>query len=94
MQVVGTKVVEAYARAHADAISALVACFAITKAAEWRSLIEVRRIYPATDFVKPYTVFNIRGNSYRLVTLIDYGLRLVRICRVMTHAEYDKDKWK
>jgi len=38
MQVVGSKVVEAYARAHADAISALVAWLAITKAAEWRSL--------------------------------------------------------
>jgi mRNA interferase HigB len=94
MQVVGTRVLEAYARSHADSISAMVAWLAITKAAEWRSLTEVRRTYPAADFVKPYTVFNIKGNSYRLVTIIEYSLRLVRICQVMTHGEYDKDKWK
>jgi mRNA interferase HigB len=94
MDVVGRRVLEAYAQSHADSVSALAAWLAITKAAEWPSLIEVRRTYPAADFVKPYTVFNIKGNSYRLVTIIEYSLRIVRICHVMTHGEYDKDKWK
>jgi mRNA interferase HigB len=94
MQVVGTRVLEAHARSHADVSAALAAWLAITRAAEWRSLIDVRRIYPAADFVKPYTVFNVKGNSYRIVTLIEYSLRLVRVCHVMTHSGYDKDKWK
>jgi mRNA interferase HigB len=94
MRVVGTRVLEAYARSHADAVSALVAWLAIAEAAEWRNLIDVRRTYPAADFVKPFTVFNIKGNRYRLVALIDYSLRLVRICQVMTHSVYDKDTWK
>ena len=40
------------------------------------------------------TIFNIKGNRYRLVTGIDYRLGLINILRVLTHAEYSKDRWK
>ncbi len=39
-------------------------------------------------------VFNIGGNKYRLVTRILFSSQKVFILKVMTHREYDKDKWK
>ena len=39
-------------------------------------------------------MFNISGNAYRLVASIHYNTHKVFILRVMTHAEYLKDKWK
>jgi mRNA interferase HigB len=39
-------------------------------------------------------VFNIAGNKYRLVTAIHYNRQIVYTLRVMTHAEYSRDKWK
>jgi mRNA interferase HigB len=39
-------------------------------------------------------VFNIAGNKYRLVTRIEYRFHVVYIKVVLTHREYDKDKWK
>ena len=35
-------------------------------------------------------VFNIRGNHYRLIALVDYKLLGVLILWVGTHREYDK----
>ncbi|WP_366937073.1 type II toxin-antitoxin system HigB family toxin [uncultured Spirosoma sp.] len=35
-------------------------------------------------------VFNIKGNSYRLVADIEFKKKLVFIVWVGTHAEYDK----
>jgi mRNA interferase HigB len=40
------------------------------------------------------TCFNIRGNDYRLITAIHYNLGKVFVLRFMTHAKYDKGRWK
>jgi mRNA-degrading endonuclease HigB of HigAB toxin-antitoxin module len=41
-----------------------------------------------------YTVFNIGGNDFRLITEIFYGDQTVLIRDVLRHAEYDKGDWK
>jgi len=35
-------------------------------------------------------VFDIKGNKYRLVTIINYELKIVLVRRIGTHAEYSK----
>jgi len=62
--------------------------------AKWSSIVDVRKTYPNADFVDPYTVFNIKGNTYRLITKIEYRKGLMFIKCVLTHAEYDKGDWK
>jgi mRNA interferase HigB len=41
-----------------------------------------------------FRVFNIGGNKYRLVARVLYPSQKVFILKVMTHPEYDKNKWK
>ena len=43
------------------------------------------------DTTEPFTVFNISGNKYRLITRIDYERRHIYIREDLTHAAYDKD---
>ncbi len=62
--------------------------------ATWRNLAEVRTTYPRADQVGPYTVFNIKGNSYRLIAKIEYRWQLIFIKALLSHAEYDRGKWK
>jgi mRNA interferase HigB len=57
-------------------------------------LDEVRRTFPSADPVGKYTVFNIKGNSYRLIVEINYRSRRIFIRHVLSHAEYDKEGWK
>jgi mRNA interferase HigB len=83
-----------YALKHADAREALEVWYTITEKAGWESIEDVRKTYPHADFVDPYTVFNIKGNSYRLIVTIAYRAHRVYIKHFMTHAEYDKDEWK
>ncbi len=49
-----------------------------------------RRQFQSADYVAPYTVFNVGGNSYRLIALIRYDTRQIYIRGVVTHADYDR----
>jgi mRNA interferase HigB len=65
-----------------------------TKIAQWKNFVELRQIYPSADQVEKFTVFNISGNKYRLIALVDYTYQKVFIRHILTHAEYDTDNWK
>jgi mRNA interferase HigB len=79
---------------HSDLAASLDIWYRIAKRALWDSLEEVRQVLPTADRVGDYTVFNIKGNDYRLITLIFYRSKKVFIRDVLTHAEYDKGRWK
>ncbi len=79
---------------HKDAEAALDTWFRIFTRANWENLAEVRRAYPHADLVGECTVFNIRGNRFRLDCGIDYEVRVIYIRNVLTHQEYDREEWK
>jgi mRNA interferase HigB len=56
--------------------------------------MQVKRVYPHADLVGRCTVFNIKGNQYRLITKIEYRIQRIYVNQVLTHAEYDEGKWK
>jgi mRNA interferase HigB len=64
------------------------------KRANWQNLEEVREIFPTAEAVGDFTVFNIKGNKYRLIVAIDYEDGTIYYKYFLTHAEYDKDRWK
>ncbi|MEO0012925.1 MAG: hypothetical protein RLZZ535_1314 [Cyanobacteriota bacterium] len=64
------------------------------KKAQWQNLEDVRQIYRDAEAVGNFTVFNIKGNDYRLIVGIDYENQTVYYKYFLTHAEYDKGKWK
>jgi len=82
------------AKRHSDLSAPLDVWYRVAKKAEWNSLDEVRRTFPSADAVGKYTVFNIKGNSYRLIVEINYRSRRVFIRQVLSHAEYEKEGWK
>src|SRR5437868_12179445 len=79
---------------HADGRKAIDMWYANASAAHWKNLAEVRAFWPTADAVGTCTVFNVKGNKYRLVTTIDYGEQIISINELLTHAQYDKEKWK
>ena len=89
-----------FARRHADARTPLEAWLQTLEAAIWRDPAEARETYAHLDPSVPVAsggrvaVFNIKGNKYRLIAQINYGLGIVNVLRVMTHAEYTRGAWK
>lgn len=64
------------------------------KSVAWQSWGDVRQEFGSASLVGNCVVFNIGGNKYRLVIRILYPSQKVFILKVMTHQEYDGNKWK
>lgn len=79
---------------HPNAKSSLQLWYRLTSKATWQSLAEVCQTFSSADPVGQFTVFNISGNHYRLIVLMDYAYQKVFVRHVLTHAEYDKENWK
>jgi mRNA interferase HigB len=69
------------------------------RTATWRNLADVRHYYGSADVVhvhsgKSVIVFNVCGNTYRLIVAMHFNSQMAYALRFLTHAEYDRDDWK
>ena len=94
MHIISRKKLLEAARSHRDLSAPLDVWYRIAKRAGWRSLAEVRLTFPSADAVDQFTVFNIKGNAYRLITEINYRTGRIFLRDVLAHAEYSKGGWK
>ncbi|MDB4391811.1 type II toxin-antitoxin system HigB family toxin [bacterium] len=87
-----TRLVE-YWQGHAGAKTPLTNWYnhVSKKTTVWASFADVRQDYSSADKVGDCYVFDIGGNNFRLI------VKIVRECvyirKIMTHAEYNDQKW-
>ena len=71
--------------------TALDAWFDEVRKARWGNTADVRRLYATASIVSAdRIVFNIKGNSYRLVVSVDFEKSIVWIKWLGTHRDYDR----
>jgi mRNA interferase HigB len=77
---------------HSDALEPLLDWERTIRRKTYRNTAAVQADFPSVDFIgKGRAVFNICGNSYRLVVKMDFrGNGLVLVRHVVTHREYDR----
>jgi mRNA interferase HigB len=90
MRIIAKSRLMALATAHGGCLAQVTVWYAIASKATWHDLAEVRRTFAHADAVGDKTVFNIKGNDYRLIVYIRYDLGIIYIKDLLTHAEYDK----
>ena len=94
MNVISFKRIREFSLTHRDADGSLRAWYITAKKSNWQNPAELKMTYPSADLVGRYTVFNIKGNKYRLIARIVYRSQTIFIVAVLSHEEYDLGKWK
>lgn len=64
------------------------------RSVSWHSWADLKASFATASLVGNCVVFNVGGNKYRLVTRILYSSQKVFVLKVMTHADYDENKWQ
>ncbi len=91
MRIISLKRLREFWEAHADAEQSLKAWYKEACESDWRKPNDIKKRYPSADPIPGNrVVFNIKGNTYRLVVKIHYNTGIVYIRFAGTHPEYDK----
>ena len=89
--VIKRKTLKDYYCKHKETKSQLEAWYYEVKISNWNNPVEIKEKYRTASIIGDNkVVFNIKGNKYRLVTKIDYRMKIVYIKFIGTHKEYDK----
>lgn len=94
MHVITRKRLNEFAKLHPDTTNALAQWYRLVKQNQFASFVELREMFPSADQVGKLTVFNIGGNKARLIAAIHYNRQKIYIRAVLTHSQYDEEKWK
>ncbi len=74
-----------------DAEVSLRSWYQDVKTANWKNPNELKNQYLNASILREgRVVFNIKGNSYRLVVAIDYEFQIIFVRFIGTHKQYDK----
>lgn len=91
MNVVTKRILQAFWTKRPNAKGPLIAWHDHAKAAQWRTPQDIKNDFRSADFVGDNRViFDIGGNSYRLVVRVSYTFKQILVKFVGTHADYDK----
>jgi mRNA interferase HigB len=89
MRVISRRTLRDFWQLRAQAEIPLAAWFRTIGRSTFRDFNELRRTFPSADYVAPFTVFNVGGNNFRVVTAIHYNRQRAYVRHVFTHKEYD-----
>ena len=91
MRVISRKILRKFWEKHPDARQPLQTWYADVKHATWTSPTVIKSVYHnASLLANNRVVFNIKGNKYRIVVIVQYRYEAVYIRFAGTHKEYDR----
>ncbi len=91
MRIISVKTLKSFWQKHPDAESPLRAWYTEAKRADWRKPQDIKTAYRGASILRNNrVVFNVKGNTHRLVVAVKYEFQVVYIRFIGTHTEYDK----
>jgi mRNA interferase HigB len=90
LRIISKKKIRDYTQTHSQAELPLLEWYLKMQTTSPENLNDLRQLFNSTDYAHGYTIFNIGGNSYRLITAVHYNTQVCYIRAVWTHSEYSK----
>lgn len=90
-RIVAKKTLKDFWETHPDSEQYLKTWYETARNSNWKSPQDIKRTYShASILADNRVVFNIKGNSYRLIVKFNYQKQWAFIKFIGTHSEYDK----
>ncbi len=94
MDILNVRAITQFVKEHADAEAPLNDWITKVRAAQWPNNADIQKTFNQADHTGGQKfIFNIGGNNFRLAAMIWIQQERVYILKIMTHAEYDREKF-
>lgn len=95
MKLLGKNIIDDFKKKHSSSRKALDRWVKLIESAQFENTHDLKQLFGANvDIVNHQTIFDVGGNKVRAITKIQYGVKIALVTHVLTHTEYDKNKWK
>ncbi|WP_445229558.1 type II toxin-antitoxin system HigB family toxin [Duganella rhizosphaerae] len=90
MRLIATNLIDEFCLLHPNARAPVAHWRQVMSGTKFPDYVHLRQIFRHADYAAPFTIFNVGGNKYRIISRIEYSTDIVQIRWVLTHSEYDK----
>jgi mRNA interferase HigB len=90
-RIIARKTLRNYWEKHVECEQYLKTWYETARTSNWKTPNDVKKTYASASILRDNrVVFNIKGNSFRLIVRFNYKRQWAFIRFIGTHAEYDK----
>ena len=90
-RIIAKRTLRGFWEKHSDCEQYLKTWHETTRTSNWKSPNEIKKTYASASILRNNrVVFNIKGNSYRLIVKFNYKKQWAFIRFIGTHAQYDE----
>ncbi|WP_119344672.1 type II toxin-antitoxin system HigB family toxin [Facilibium subflavum] len=91
MIVINKELIAKFCKKHASAKKSFEPLLKILENNAFSSFKELTETFKTADYVyHVFTIFDVAGHNYRMVTVIDYDFLVIEVRYIWTHEEYNK----
>jgi len=90
MKILSKTKLEQFWKTHPRVKAPAVRWLTITRNADWVDFSSIKQTFGTVDKASKFFVFNLAGNKFRLVTLVNFAHGYVFVRGLYTHGEYDQ----
>lgn len=90
MRIENRHVIQSFQEKHANSRRPLDRWMTLVDSASWKKVLDVQATFASAEDIEGFIVFNIGGNNFRLIGVIDYSEQTIYIHHVYTHQQYDR----
>jgi mRNA interferase HigB len=90
MHIISLKTLREFWQKHSEAEGPMRNWHTIVENTDFIDWNDLHNTFRSADYVKPFTIFDVGSNNWRVITAIHYNVRKVYIRWVFTHIEYDE----